>query len=53
VPTDQAFTREDYVATLQHLSSAEINEALVDAGLPVNGSKDVRITRLANHVLGS
>lgn len=53
VPTDQAFTREDYVATLRHLSSAEINEALVDAGLPVNGSKDVRITRLANHVLGA
>jgi hypothetical protein len=49
VPTD---VRAAYVATLRDLSADDLSAALKEAGLAVNGSKDVRITRLANHVLG-
>jgi len=47
-----ADVRAAYVETLRALPPVDLTAALKEAGLPVGGSVDVRITRLANHVLG-
>lgn len=44
--------RHAFIENLRTMTNQEINAELKEAGLSIGGSRDVRITRLANHVLG-